>query len=243
MIYVDKINTGLSTASTALGASKTHETTSFEDTLNLNQQNTQVSLENLFQKAAKKYNVDINLLKAIAKQESNFQLDAVSHCGATGIMQLMPATAKAMGVKDSKDPEQNIMGGAKLISQLLDKYDGNIKLALAGYNAGIGNVAKYGGVPPFEETKNYIKKVMNYYKEGVDVPDKTVTSKDNYSIASDLKDNANLSSNISTIHDGSSPVHSKPEHLATEQDFDFSYQDYLTFIDIYLKYFTDSFNY
>lgn len=239
MIYVDNINGVFHTElskSTATTSVTTHG--SFEDTLKLNQQNNKTSLESIFEKAAKKYNVDVNLLKAIAKQESNFQADAVSHCGATGIMQLMPATAKAMGVKDATDPEQNIMGGAKLISQLLDKYDGDMKLALAGYNAGIGNVAKYGGVPPFEETRNYIKKVMNYYKNGVDVPDKQVVTNNNDTTVAEKEQSA---TRITAIHDGTAPTTSTPEYLAEETTFDFTYQDYLTFIDIYLKYFADSY--
>lgn len=127
-------------------------------------------LEDIFNRAAKKYGVDVNLLKAIAKQESDFQPDCTSHAGAMGIMQLMPDTAKGLGVTDPYDPEQNIMGGAKFISQMLKKYDGNVTLALAAYNAGPNNVAKYGGVPPFKETQDYVKKVTAYYKNGVTVP-------------------------------------------------------------------------
>ena len=110
------------------------------------------SLESIFQQAAKRYQVPENLLKAVAKVESNFQADAVSSCGATGIMQLMPSTAKGLGVTDPTDPEQNIMGGAKYLSQMLKRYNGDQKLALAAYNAGSGNVAKYGGVPPCRDT-------------------------------------------------------------------------------------------
>ena len=80
-------------------------------------------------------------------------------------MQLMPKTAEGLGVTDSYDPRQNILGGAKLISQLLDKYDGDKSLALAAYNAGSGNVSKYGGIPPFKETQNYVKKVLEKYSE------------------------------------------------------------------------------
>lgn len=127
-------------------------------------------LEDIFNRAAQKYGVDVNLLKAIAKQESDFQPDCTSHAGAMGIMQLMPDTAKGLGVTDPYDPEQNIMGGAKFISQMLKKYNGNVTLALAAYNAGPNNVAKYGGVPPFKETQDYVKKVTAYYKNGVKVP-------------------------------------------------------------------------
>lgn len=119
-------------------------------------------LDAIFQKAADKYGVDVKLLKAIGKAESDFNPNSTSHCGAMGIMQLMPETAKGLGVTNAYDPEQCIMGGAKLISNLLKKYDGDVTLALAGYNAGTGNVRKYGGVPPFKETQNYIKKVLKY---------------------------------------------------------------------------------
>jgi hypothetical protein len=116
----------------------------------------------IFQKASDTYHVPVELLKAVAKAESNFDPTSESHAGAKGIMQLMPGTAKALGVTDPFDPEQNIMGGAKYLSQQLARYDGNAVLALAAYNAGPGNVAKYNGVPPFKETQNYISKVMAY---------------------------------------------------------------------------------
>ena len=120
-------------------------------------------LDAIFNEAAEKYGVDAKFLKSIAKCESDFDANCVSHSGATGIMQLMPATAAELGVSDSYDPYQNIMGGAQYISELLDKYNGDTSLALAAYNAGSGNVAKYGGIPPFTETQNYVKKVLGYY--------------------------------------------------------------------------------
>jgi soluble lytic murein transglycosylase-like protein len=122
------------------------------------------TLQKYFEKAAEKYNVDVNLLKAIAKAESNFNASATSSAGAMGIMQLMPSTAKSLGISDAYDACDNIMGGAKIISQYLKKYNGDTSLALAAYNAGGGNVDKYGGIPPFSETKSYVKKVLNYYK-------------------------------------------------------------------------------
>ena len=108
-----------------------------------------------FEKASTTYNVDKRLLIAVAKTESDFNPKATSGAGAKGIMQLMDRTAKDLGVKDSYDPEQNIMGGAKLLSQLLKKYDGDRNKALAGYNAGTGNVAKYGA----EKYSSYYNKV------------------------------------------------------------------------------------
>ena len=137
-------------------------TTSFSDTM---KSTGSQSLDDIFQRAAQKYDVPVSLLKAIGKAESNFNANAVSCAGAQGVMQLMPATAKSLGVTDSFDAEQNIMGGAKYIKQMLDRYDGNVKLALAAYNAGSGNVEKYGGIPPFKETQNYVKKVMSYAGE------------------------------------------------------------------------------
>lgn len=126
-------------------------------------------LEEIFNKAAETYDVPVELLKAMAKAESGFNTNAVSKCGAMGIMQLMPGTAKALGVVDAFDPEQNIMGGANYISQKLKAYDGDITLALAAYNAGSGNVAKYGGVPPFKETQNYIEKIIGYMGEDIEI--------------------------------------------------------------------------
>lgn len=123
------------------------------------------SLDTIFEKAAQAYDVPVSLLKAMAKVESNFNPKAVSCAGAKGVMQLMPTTAQSLGVVDPFDPEQNIMGGAKYISQMLERYHGNTALALAAYNAGSGNVAKYGGIPPFRETQNYVKKVMGYAGE------------------------------------------------------------------------------
>lgn len=120
------------------------------------------SLDTAFEESARFYNVPVNLLKAIGKAESNFDPYAQSAAGAQGVMQLMPETARSLGVTDTFDARSNIMGGAKYISDLLERYDGDIDLALAAYNAGSGNVEKYGGVPPFPETQNYIRKVKEY---------------------------------------------------------------------------------
>ena len=122
------------------------------------------SLDAYVEEAAEKYNVDVKLLKAIAHAESNFNPNATSSSGAMGVMQLMPSTAKSLGITDAYNAYDNIMGGAKVIAEHLANYNGDVSLALAAYNAGSGNVAKYGGVPPFTETQNYIKKVLAYYE-------------------------------------------------------------------------------
>jgi hypothetical protein len=116
-------------------------------------------LDEIFAQAAEEYGVDVNLLKAVAQAESDFDTNAVSSCGAMGIMQLMPQTAQSLEVDDPFDARQNIAGGAKMLAYLLDDYNGDVTLALAAYNAGSGAVNRYGGVPPYTETQNYIKKI------------------------------------------------------------------------------------
>lgn len=195
------------------------------------------SLDKIFDKAADKYNIPVELLKAVGKAESNFDANAVSRCGAQGIMQLMPATAKGLGVTNSLDPEQNIMGGAKYLSGLLKKYDGNTTLALAAYNAGSGNVAKYGGVPPFKETQNYVKKILGFL-------DKSGTDTSGSSVA-----DSNVSSNVTkpVLHVASvtTPTQftSNNAYLLTGSASDsvtdleslFTYEDYMKFLDLFIS--------
>lgn len=133
-------------------------------------------LDSIFEEAANTYGVSSIILKSIAKAESGFNPSAISSAGAIGIMQLMPQTAAALGVSNSYDARENIMGGAKYISQLLSNYQGNISLALAAYNAGSANVDKYGGIPPFTETQNYVKKVLSYMEEFGSSVSNTVSS-------------------------------------------------------------------
>ncbi len=113
-----------------------------------------------------KHGVNEKLVRALIKQESGFNPTIVSKAGATGLMQLMPATAESLGVSDAKDPVQNVDGGVRYLKSLMKKYNGNLILSLAAYNAGPGAVDKYGGVPPYKETQNYVKNILaNYLKK------------------------------------------------------------------------------
>ena len=115
--------------------------------------------DDIVDEAARRYALDPRMIKAVMQAESAFNAMAVSPVGALGLMQLMPDVAEELGVTDPMDPRQNIMAGAKYLKQLLDAHGGNVRLALASYNAGPGNVAKYRAVPPFRETRNYVKRV------------------------------------------------------------------------------------
>lgn len=118
----------------------------------------------IIERAAREYDVDPALVKAIIMAESNYNPRAVSRRGARGLMQLMPRTAEALGVQDIFDPEHNINGGVRYFRKLLDRFDGDVELALAAYNAGSRKVRMYRGVPPFETTQRYIEKVFVYYE-------------------------------------------------------------------------------
>jgi soluble lytic murein transglycosylase-like protein len=119
----------------------------------------------IIREAAALYRVDAALIRSIMQAESAFDPFAVSRVGAMGLMQLMPAVAQAFGVEHPFDPRENIMAGARLLRELLDQYHGNVKLAVAGYNAGPTAVDAYGGVPPFRETRGYVKKVTQLIAE------------------------------------------------------------------------------
>lgn len=115
--------------------------------------------------ASQAYGVDSRLIRSVIRQESQFDPNAQSAVGAQGLMQLMPDTASDMGVSDRLDPRQNIMGGTRYLAQQLATNDGNVVLALAAYNAGPGRVQRYGGVPPFEETVTYIRRISGFLEE------------------------------------------------------------------------------
>ena len=223
-----------------------------------NMKNTK-TLDDIFEIASKKYDVPKSLLEAIAMQESSFDPKATSHSGAQGIMQLMPATSKNYGVDDPYDPYQNIMGGAQCISEHLKSYNGDVKLALAAYNAGAGNVKKYGGIQPFEETKEYVKKVLNYYKNGVSVPDAAYPITDDEKSVSDsaridtakdyiVSDSQNTQDTVLSLklaidhfsanavrNDKSEELFTAASNLSNYIDEAFTYDDYMKFIDIYTK--------
>ncbi|MCR5791719.1 MAG: lytic transglycosylase domain-containing protein [Lachnospiraceae bacterium] len=156
------------------------------------------TLESIFEEASRKYNLPLNLLKAVAKQESDFNPNDVSHSGAVGIMQLMPDTAKEVGVTDRYNIRQNIMGGAKYLSTQMKAFGGNLTLALAAYNAGPGSVRRYGGVPPYKETQDYVKKVTNYMKQNIQIPNKTVDLSNGKLLNEDSAKNV---SNTKTVSD------------------------------------------
>jgi hypothetical protein len=122
-----------------------------------------VSYLNIINAACSRFGVDPSLVHAIVKVESDFNPFAISRKGATGLMQLMPQTANTMNVRNTFSPDENVEGGVKYLRYLLDRYEGNITLALAAYNAGETAVKKWGTIPPFKETQEYVKKIMQIY--------------------------------------------------------------------------------
>lgn len=125
----------------------------------------EILYEPLVQEAAEYHGVDPDLVRAVVRTESAFDAAAVSAAGAQGLMQLMPALSDELGVKDPFDPRENVFAGVRYLRALLDQHDGDETLALASYNAGPGNVAKYRAIPPFKETQNYVKKVTGLLAE------------------------------------------------------------------------------
>lgn len=119
------------------------------------------SVQGMLVEAAKKYGVDSDLVLSLANAESGYRTDAISPVGAVGVMQLMPETAKELGVKDSFDAKQNIDGGVRYLKQMLDMFGGDKEKALAAYNAGPGAVQQHGGIPPYSETQAYVKNILS----------------------------------------------------------------------------------
>ncbi|NJD37822.1 MAG: lytic transglycosylase domain-containing protein [Geobacter sp.] len=120
--------------------------------------------EHLITAASAKYGVSASLIRAVIQAESGYNPQAVSRAGAGGLMQLMPGTARQLKVADRFDPGQNVDGGVRYLKFLLDTFKGDVSLALAAYNAGLSNVAKYGGIPPFEETRTYVSRVLAFMR-------------------------------------------------------------------------------
>lgn len=141
--------------------SKPEET--WREVLNINNRENQ--FDKIIDEASSKFGLPRELIKAVIKAESNFNPIAISPKNAMGLMQLIPSTAREMGVNDVFDPYQNIMGGTKYLKMLLDKYNGNLFLALSAYNAGPDRVDKSGGIPNIEETQTYVDRVLKFYKE------------------------------------------------------------------------------
>ena len=157
------------------------------------------AFDQLIRQAAQHHGVSEGLVKAIMHTESGFNIHARSPVGAQGLMQLMPATARRFNVSNAYDPQQNIFGGVKYLSWLLKRFNGDTRLAIAAYNAGEGNVDKYGDVPPFRETRDYVKRVtsryQNLYASGLGTP--LSESKSNTPSGQVLAQSTNYSPNIS----------------------------------------------
>lgn len=155
----EKVNAQLYTTPTT----QTSATSSIPAGVTINRRPSKNEILGIINEISNKYDVDPKLIEALVKQESGFNPNAKSKAGALGLMQLMPATAKGLGVIDPMDVRQNVEGGVKYVKSMLDRFNGNIILALAAYNAGPNAVKKYDGVPPYKETQNYVRSILSNY--------------------------------------------------------------------------------
>lgn len=180
------------------------------------------TLKNIFKRAAEKYDISYDFLTAVAKAESDFNTKCVSSAGAKGIMQLMPYECKEFGVTDPFNEEQNIMASAKLLKAHLKKFKGDYTLAAAAYNAGSGAVKKYGGVPPYKETQNYVKKIKKFMSEGVTVPDRKVSVKDTakYTNSSSSTEDATKNTDTAQTPSARVPAGFDTGRAATQDDLE-----------------------
>lgn len=199
---------------------------SFMNTLKNGIQGMTEDMDAIFQEAAARYQVPVKLLQAVAKAESNFNSKAVSHAGAIGVMQLMPGTARSLGVSDPYDARQNIMGGAKYLKENLDRFQ-DVSLALAAYNAGPNRVKEYGGIPPFQETQNYVKKVLGYMGDSALKAGRTVTTgaegHETYSLLQTMNSGSILSGGIGSgtgVYNGIPLLASLTDQLSITQEGD-----------------------
>lgn len=169
-----------------------------------------LDLDKIFEEASERYDVPVSLLKAVGKAESSFRTDVVSSAGAIGVMQLMPRTAKGLGVTDPYDPQQNIMGGAKYLRQMLDRYDGDVELALAAYNSGPGTVDKHNGIPSF--TQGYINRVLGFSGETISAGSVSVELQKYNNVLNSI-------SNLSQENENSSIFQGETKDLLTQMLF------------------------
>lgn len=161
------------------------------------------AFDDYIRQASKTHGVSEGLIKAVMHTESGFNINARSPVGAQGLMQLMPATAQRFNVNNAYDPQQNIFAGAKYLAWLLKRFNGNTHLALAGYNAGEGNVSKYGGIPPFRETQDYVRRVLsrynNLYANGVNLSSSTSNNNDSLNSTTLSSQSTNLTESVKAV--------------------------------------------
>ena len=242
-IHTNSYNQPLAAGGTAVNAAKaagSDFSSLLQNAVNPGANRQTTDMDEIFERASKQYGIPVNLLKAVAKTESGFDPGAVSSCGAQGVMQLMPSTAKSMGVQNPLDAEQNIMAGARYLSQKISQYGGNVTLALAAYNAGSGNVAKYNGVPPFKETQAYISRVMDYAGLSLDAPEEPLSSLD----GSDAPDSSGLPGSLNSfsalsalLGSSSLPALGDLSSLSSQTGTSaasgaYTYEDYLSFLQL-----------